>query len=71
MVIHFKDKTYILTKDNPDFQKILDAVSSNNLKEVGSIVDANELYKECGIVLRDDGMIYLNGIPIDTILKKE
>lgn len=71
MVLHFKDKTYILTKDNPDFQKVLEAVSCNNLSSIPSLMDANELYKASGIVLREDGMIYLNGIPIDTILQKE
>jgi hypothetical protein len=51
VVVHFGEKTVTIHKDDPRYQKVLDAIESNRLEELPSLAD-NEAMEEIKFLLK-------------------
>jgi hypothetical protein len=69
IVVSFADKVFTISKSDNKYQMVLECVTSGALDSIPSVVDTAAAYAKAGIEIRD-GMIYLNGISLDSIIPK-
>lgn len=70
LVINYKSKTYIITSDDVKYKQIVELIAADSLGSIPAILNINEVYANSGITTKDDGCVYLNGIPLDSFLSK-
>lgn len=67
MVVNYNDQTFVITRDDENYDRVFSAISAKELESIPDILGVSKLYEQRGIKLESDGMVYLNGIPLDTI----